>query len=571
MTTASPPILAVRGTTGISMTYGPPLNETVKSFEKDLSKTCKCMKWSAHGDYFAWASGSKVTILRIADWTVVVVLDKPRVSDIEFSPKGGYLAIWQVYTTSAEVPDGTQNMTIYETSSGTLVGTFEAKKQVDWEPIWSSDETYCSRLYKNDVLFHLHPKLDVEHKYANQRVHKYSLSPATQNKFHVLCYIPGKQGQPSLAKLFQFPNFNAPIAMKSFFQADTVDMFWNKKGTGVLLQTAVEVDKTGNSYYGNQTLHFLSIKGDTSLVQLSKEGPIHDVAWSPLSNEFTVIYGFMPAKATIFNSKCEPVAELGSGPRNSIYYSPHGNMLLLGGFGNLQGNVEIWDTEKRKVVSKLKAPDTTLLEWSPQGTHFLVATTAPRLRVSNGFKIWHHSGSLVYERPWNQQEELWEVSWQKCRNGTFKTPPISYTPVEGIQSTVPQASKEVYRPPSARGKTITFKLNEEIDNAINSPQPSKALAKLHKKREAKKAAKAVTGENNVKPPSAPRNKEDDPWADFTSEDPDVMKKIKRIKSRLGEIRRTKEMQEAGKQLEANQLEKIKREAALLDEMKALCI
>lgn len=34
--------------------------------------------------------------------------------------------------------------------------------------------------------------------------------------------------------------------------------------------TTLEVDKTGSSYYGKQTLHFLSTKGETSIVQLSK-------------------------------------------------------------------------------------------------------------------------------------------------------------------------------------------------------------------------------------------------------------------------------------------------------------
>lgn len=46
-------------------------------------------------------------------------------------------------------------------------------------------------------------------------------------------------------------------------------MFWNKKGTAVLLMTSVEVDKTGGSYYGKQTLHFITPRGETSMVQLS--------------------------------------------------------------------------------------------------------------------------------------------------------------------------------------------------------------------------------------------------------------------------------------------------------------
>lgn len=161
------------------------------------------------------------------------------------------------------------------------------------------------------------------------------------------------------------------MASKSFFQADKVEFFWNSQGNSALLLTIAEVDKTGGSYYGKQGLHFVGINGQTAMVTLSKavytlnfkqkvqfvfvcsigkEGPIYNIAWSPKGQEFCVIYGFMPAKATLFNTKCEPVFELGTGPRNSIYYNPHGNILLLGGFGNLRGLVEVWNMNNRKKI-----------------------------------------------------------------------------------------------------------------------------------------------------------------------------------------------------------------------------
>lgn len=43
----------------------------------------------------------------------------------------------------------------------------------------------------------------------------------------------------------------------------------------------------------------------------------------------------------------------------------------------------------------------------------------------------------MYERPWNKQEELWEVLWQSFPAGEFKEPQISYKQVEGIQPTQP--------------------------------------------------------------------------------------------------------------------------------------
>lgn len=52
-------------------------------------------------------------------------------------------------------------------------------------------------------------------------------------------------------------------------QSDRVEIFWNDKGTGALLLTSTDVDKTGSSYYGKQTLHFLNTK-ESALVVLGK-------------------------------------------------------------------------------------------------------------------------------------------------------------------------------------------------------------------------------------------------------------------------------------------------------------
>lgn len=62
---------------------------------------------------------------------------------------------------------------------------------------------------------------------------------------------------------------------------------------------------------------------------LDKEGPLYTAAWSPSSNEFCVVYGFMPSKATLFNLKCDSVMEFGTGTFNAIYYNPFGNNILF--------------------------------------------------------------------------------------------------------------------------------------------------------------------------------------------------------------------------------------------------
>ena len=108
------------------------------------------------------------------------------------------------------------------------------------------------------------------------------------------------------------------------------------------------------------------------------------VTWSPTAPQFVVVYGFMPAKATLFNRKCESLFDFGTGPRNMSLYNPQGNLVLLGGFGNLRGNMEIWDIKGKKRAAQFEAADATNVGWSADGQHLVTSTCAPRLRQGNG-------------------------------------------------------------------------------------------------------------------------------------------------------------------------------------------
>lgn len=97
----------------------------------------------------------------------------------------------------------------------------------------------------------------------------------------------------------------------------------------------------------------------------------------------------MPAKVTLFNGKSEAIFDFGTGPRNECFFNHQGNLLCLAGFGNLRGRIEVWNVSSNnrapQELSAFQADDTTYFEWSPDGEHMLTATTAPRLRVSNGY------------------------------------------------------------------------------------------------------------------------------------------------------------------------------------------
>lgn len=122
---------------------------------------------------------------------------------------------------------------------------------------------------------------------------------------------------------------------------------WNKPGTAALVLAHSDTDATNQSYYGEQKLIYLpadAAKAENACtVPLPKEGPVHDVQWSPAGDYFIAVAGFMPAKVTLFDANCKPVYDLGSGPYNIVRWNPFGRFFCIAGFGNLPGDIVFWD------------------------------------------------------------------------------------------------------------------------------------------------------------------------------------------------------------------------------------
>ena len=115
----------------------------------------------------------------------------------------------------------------------------------------------------------------------------------------------------------------------------------------------------------------------------------------------------MPAKSTIFDHRVNVLHDFGTSPRNYISYNPQGRLLMIAGFGNLSGTVDIWDRKTLKKVATFDASNTSYTQWSPDGRYLLCATLSPRMRVDNGVRILHWSGSLIHQE---LVSELYQVS-----------------------------------------------------------------------------------------------------------------------------------------------------------------
>lgn len=184
----------------------------------------------------------------------------------------------------------------------------------------------------------------------------------------------------------------------------------------------------------------------------------------------------MPAKTTIFNTKANATHNFALGPRNTILFSPHGRFVLVAGFGNLAGQMDIYDMEKDyQKICTIEASNASVCEWSPDGKHILTATTSPRLRVDNSVRIWHVGGGLMYNE---ELQELYHVAWrpQSTNSHPLENPlhpvPTPHASALAYLGTVKTPSKPAgaYRPPGARGTLtpLNFKREDEGGTAYVS-------------------------------------------------------------------------------------------------------
>ncbi|RIB25504.1 eukaryotic translation initiation factor eIF2A-domain-containing protein [Gigaspora rosea] len=596
MTTVSPTQLTYRSFNNLSLVSGHPIYQTVKNFQDGNIKT---FQYSKDGRYISLASPEIVKIIDSNNAEPRSEIEKKNIVEIGFSPKGTYISTWERPVKLGENLVH-KNLIVWETATAQMLIQFTQKSQANWNVQWTEDESFFSRMVTGEVHFYDSKRIEkgIHTKLRLENIVDFSLSPGKNPSIAV--FIPEKNGAPASVRIYSITNFNSPLAQKTFFKADKVRMHWNDLGTNLLVLTQTEVDKTNKSYYGESNLYFLSVAGNYDCcVQLKKDGPIHDVAWSPNSKEFIVVYGYMPANATLFDHRANPIHEFGVNPP---------------GFGNLAGTIDIWDRENLKKISTIEAPNSSECFWSPDGRYIMTATLSPRLRVDNGYKIWHYTGVLVHDE---SIQELLQVQWRPASVELYPmrtlSPPPKVSENSAALAAKPSPKKVgAYRPPHARGTATPdmFKREDEASKRLhvhghgNKPTPvgvsevsTKAAVKNKKKREAakKKKEEAILASENsgaaspLPPSSVPVQQATndgiidvtesvkEPIASITSTNgisqggslSETDKKIRNLTKKLRQITELKERQQKGDKLELTQLQKIATEAALRKELDML--
>ncbi|KAL3952267.1 hypothetical protein ACCO45_013984 [Purpureocillium lilacinum] len=456
---ASPLQFAYRTQKTIGVFDAAPVYTPLAGFTKPEGNL-RCSAYSPCGRFFGWASPESVTVVDTSTGHQVLNLPIANVYELGFSPLGTFVITWE-RPAKDEAGDATKNLKVWRTveegvaaSDKQPLGRFVQKQQ--------GAGTSSTQPTKSTAPVSSPTRSSSTRATTSSRSGTSSASRGPQTLpsrpglrtmlWPSLC-LSARANRPS-SRSSTSPCSRTPFPRRPSSRGDKVQLKWNKRGSSILVLAQTDVDRSGKSYYGETTLYLLSTNGAfDARVTLDKEGPIHDVSWSPNSREFGVVYGYMPAKATIFNDRAVAKHSFPLSPRNTITFSPSGRFVLVAGFGNLAGQIDVYDLEKdyRKVCT-IESGNPSVCEWSPDSRYIMTATTSPRLRVDNGVKLWHVGGTIMYNE---DMVELYNVVWrpaapENVAGGDPLSPvPSPHESATAYLGTVKTPSKPAgaYRPP----------------------------------------------------------------------------------------------------------------------------
>uniref|UniRef100_A0AC34R963 Eukaryotic translation initiation factor 2A n=1 Tax=Panagrolaimus sp. JU765 TaxID=591449 RepID=A0AC34R963_9BILA len=554
---------ALRGAFGVQIYQS--LNNPTTIYERQLTPPddVRSMTFSSDGKYFAYCDSKNTFLVDVENKKDVLEYELPKPTFFCFSPKNTLLMSWEPYViyglrrdAEGKLRTPNPNLNFFSVKEGKHVGVVIAKTKEEIA-VWTQDEKYLVRIDGSQVL--VNDGLDFRKllfKTVISGVRQIELSPNT-NQYLFAAFIPAKN-EPSKVEIRSLSPDMKVLKTLTLMRCDKINMWWNARGSHLLVMNTEEVDKSNQSYYGMSFLNLMPANGETVKISLDKNGPISDVKWNPEGSHFATAYGFMPAKVGVFNLAGNRIWDLGEGPRNEIHFNPQGNLMVTSGFGSLAaGRIQIWNFSEQKEINMIEVPNTTHFSFSPDGQHFSTVIAAPRMRVDNSYRLWHFTGKQLFEfKP--EKYELWELQFRKISAAPKKFAISELSQDEKIQT------------------GVAVKLGDGQQVAAGAIKKSSAYVPPHKRKDGcNKGALQPAGTGTVVIKSE-KEEEKEKLENSLKEIENLKKKLengeeltKKESKKIKQIENLKKKLENGGELTKKESKKIKREAEFQEKLSKL--
>lgn len=156
---------------------GPIASRQFKPFFTE-TKGARAMTYSEN--YFAYGNSvDGVKVYETSKMELKFTVPRTKAYILKFSPKETYLIVYEIFTSSKENAE-TPNLHIYETATGVEKISFVMKRHSEWEPFFSSCESFFAIMLNSDVCFY--ENFTKTPQKLSGKVGGFSVSPGKFNK-----------------------------------------------------------------------------------------------------------------------------------------------------------------------------------------------------------------------------------------------------------------------------------------------------------------------------------------------------------------------------------------------------
>ena len=431
--------------------------------------TAEAFTWNSDGLMFARVNETGGVTVHAFPSCDVLLEVPPLLKGIKsfyFSPESTYLVVADRFEPRANK----DNCALWHIPKKTKVGDIRVKRLAHplWPCMrWSPKESICLRMTQEDggveKLLVLNSKANRSESLELKGVSTLELSPNEDGL--LACFFARGDDLKSSTKpklvIYDLCRSAEPIFTLELTEdpADSGLLSWNCTGDALMLHATVEVDETGKTYYGKSNLYVIASAADGSWsgsrAATAIGSPLHDAKWSPRDpRAFVAVAGKMPAQVGYYtvnesNSRVSLTFSMGQAARNTVRWNPYSRFVAVGGFGNLPGDLDLWEIKSRKVVKTLRVECTVECSWCPNGDRmFMSATTTPRMRVDNCIQLFNYDGSKIAKIDFKQ---LFAAHWRPAPHETLVADKAASPRALATASDGPAKveNRTAYRPPGA--------------------------------------------------------------------------------------------------------------------------
>lgn len=316
---------------------------------QDIKNLRICPLYSPNGNLvcFIYENNKKLSLHDTNSGQLVIELPIIDAEKAYFSPLGTYLITWSRPSKGNATEQSEGNLRIWDMNQqqgggvGNMITSYSQKIYKPDLIQWTEDEAYCFRSVTNEI--HIYNN-KIEHGVIDKIYHKgltqFSITPTQVPYISIAIFNREVGGNPARVTLYRYkptstiisstsnstsnipnststvsnttPNSAAtktittnsptttssnntttttaltnvagPISSRTMFAATEAKLMWNSTGSALLIYAHSDVD--ASSYYGATGLFLMQAHTEDAIkVEQSKDGPVHDVQWSPTGDK----------------------------------------------------------------------------------------------------------------------------------------------------------------------------------------------------------------------------------------------------------------------------------------------